>query len=598
MSTDRKHEHTFKTTEILMGESYIKTWKYHRPKISGIVKSRGFTGFYTFTDEKGNTQEALIKQDPEVIHNISEFLAGKIYKKIIPHHSAKIFLTRVNSSIENKEDAENVYVVSEFIPHFQGDLYTDIQQRLHKNPERSRHAAIEWLQVFFLQLRHLNTEFAKATKLGDFSNFGEICGPSFILNNLDTHIANIVVIQDKNQKELGVIDYGFAFRSLTSKIHPHSFTRYLWSNARRLEGWNNFLYFPESSKITSSFVYGLDKTANEDLTETIDEAFDELAKFFNIKSLMQFLIKANLADSSYRLALDEKIPNEIILKDIKAKFLTILQKRQKDLARFSAQIKMDLCCIHQNLHQQNALLGYMDSKTKKMILFEDIIFQHIEYFSEILTGKEKFKFRFSGHKKNPYLIERVKNESAYIIASLILTNENICEKYKIQTLDRAFEVIQKHILEGTELETTIKNVKTKIADAKDFLNNNESLIQMAKNNLLDKEHNRIIQQLIGKGSNPDMYMPDGSKIIDHAKDYDTRLLFVRRGAKITKFLFNQATATERGELIQARETFLRQNHHFYIFEPIKYFYYRSFSSKVSEVKIYPSDETKPLPSLR
>lgn len=592
-----KPRQEFKTTNN-------KVWKYFSPKVSGLVKGGEHTGFYIAEDKEKGITKALIKQD-KTIHNISEFLAGKIYQKLIPDYSANILLTKVEDVKEPSEDGSEVYLVSEFVPGFQGELYTEIQAELKRDTERSRHALMEGLQIFYQQLKYLPTVFQRLTQEGHFKNYGEVNGASFIINNLDIHSANFIVVkkESKDCKQLGVIDYGFAWREMTPKINPHSFTKCLLTNAIRLEGWNNFIYYPPSVKVTSAFVAGLDKMANIDLSETVNAAFDDLTQFYSMNAILQFMVKTNLISShaadfyhnQYK-DYDNDRYTQYILNIMKNKINTILKTRQTDLLRFSAQIKMDLCLTDDPASgAKKSLRGYEDSITHQYISFEEVVFQHISYFIEIHSGKEKFKFR-NPQNKTSVLNDLVLNESAVIIAGLICTDEVICKHFEIQTLDRAFELLQKGVLKGDELFKSIRNPSPeKVFKAKEMLSCRNSLILMAKTHSLKTDNIDLITQLIKKGSNPNMNLPDGSKLIDYVdakNDFSILRTLVQHGAKITHSVIKNITKGQSSILIRDRESFLRTQGKCFLLEPIGYSVLSLFSSRADNQDDHQKREEK------
>ncbi len=74
-----------------------------------------------------------------------------------------------------------------------------------------------------------------------------------------------------------------------------------------------------------------------------------------------------------------------------------------------------------------------------------------------------------------------------------------------------------------KLESTEKAVNVK----------ENSLFHLAYDKKLDESHQKTITKLIREGSNPNLKFAGGSYLIDHCKDFNTKLLLVQSGAKIT-----------------------------------------------------------------
>ena len=248
----------------------LRDWTFSGPKQGGANGAGEHGGFY-----KSENARCLIKQDVRVPLNIAEFLAGRIYKVIAPEVTAEIKLVRVNDEEKISADGRNIYLVSEFIPGWKHDLYTDIQLSLGRSPEHSSIKLKETYEVaeqLIFRPRELTDFFHAANINNDLLNFGQVSAISLLLNNTDTNLGNVGVIsRDGEPKKLGVIDYGAAFRNMTPKINPHSFKKYLTTHTFNHEGWNNFMFYPESIKVTSEFVSELDKASKKDLTEVVTD---------------------------------------------------------------------------------------------------------------------------------------------------------------------------------------------------------------------------------------------------------------------------------------------------------------------------------------
>lgn len=446
----------FPTFQTLDQHGNKKTWTYHSPKKGGANGAGQYGGF--FKDSLGNT--CLIKQDSRIHLNIAEFLAGKIYQHLAREVSAPLQLVRVNEGITISADGQNVYLVSEFIPHW-NDLYNEVQVFLNRPAGRSKIKMVEIMQLvdqLILRRTELADFFSKGTENGNYCNFGEIAATSLLINNTDTNLGNVgVTTTPDGVKKLAIIDYGAAFRNMTPKINPHSFKKYLASHTLNHEGWNNFLYYPESIKITPDFVFQLDTASKANLKAVIDQAFTQIAQHYGIRPIVEFAVRAgaSMPLREYALAQLENNPRlaEQKIKQIKKAIFQSLKQRQQDLARFSAQIKMDMCVQEEAAPDKSSLGGAFVDKDGRTVTLSDVIFDHFDYFKEIALGLEKFKFRKSVHKQQPHLIQEVENKARVILASFILVEENQAarESHNINTMEDAINALQNERLSKTTL---------------------------------------------------------------------------------------------------------------------------------------------------
>jgi hypothetical protein len=483
----------------------IKNWTYKAPKQGGANGAGEHGGFY----ESGNDR-CLVKQDVRIPLNIAEFIAGKIYQSIVPEVSAKIKLLRVNDEEQISADGQNVYLVSEFIPGWKHDLYTEIQLASNRSAEHSKFKFKETLELtgqLLFRPRELTVFFQSAQKNCDLVNFGQVCATSLLLNNTDTNLGNLGVIhRNEGKKILGVIDYGAAFRNMTPKINPHSFKKYLTTHTYNREGWNNFMFYPESIKVTSEFVSELDKAAKKDLTNVVNEAFDDISNYYGIKPIVEFAIRAGVServsdDLLKTLAGDPQLA-ELKIKQIKAKILDALQKRQADLLRFSAQIKMDMCVQLGRASNQFNLNGSFVNTNKTRVTCNDVMFDHFDYFKEIMLEQEQFKFRKSTHKHQSKLIKEVKSKCITVCASFILAdkNTNIRSLHNINSMDEAIKALQDRRLDKETLQKVLNN--DLINAAREKLNKYEA---DSKQNKLHTVLNIVANMRINLTKNDDAY---------------------------------------------------------------------------------------------
>lgn len=196
----------------------------------------------------------------------------------------------------------------------------------------------------------------------------------------------------------------------------------------------------------------------------------------------------------------------------------------------------------------------LNKKTdESLIAFYEQLFNDIDLFKELYLNPKKNTLIPSIFKGD---IERFKNESSILLASLILVQ---CKKNKaalyLDTLDQIAEAIQNKKLKRKIVRDLLgsgKIDKAIIPQAMKMLfsSNNEknSLLLMAKCGELHRGNRIQVETLIREGSNPNMTLPDGSKLIDHAKDHETRLLLIEHGAKITKTILNTCTTLQSNDL--------------------------------------------------
>lgn len=447
----------FKTNDQ---EGNENMWLFSRPKEGGAHSAGTYGGFY-----RCGNKYCLVKQDPEIAPNIAEFLASKIYNEIAPEVSAHIQLVNVNDAQQNSPDGRKVYLVSEFIPGWESDLYTAVQKTLKRNPKRSPYKFLETTQLvrrLIIRSSELAGVFRTENQKGNYLNFGQVSATSLLVNNIDTNVGNLgVVLNEDGSKKLAIVDYGAAFRNMTPKINPHSFIKYIPSHMFNHEGWNNFLFYPEPLKLTPEFVFELDKASKIDLGQVVSAAFGEIKSFYGIRPIIDFAVRAgfSLQLEDATLSALESAPalaNQKI-ELIKVACINSLKLRQRDLSRFSAQIKLDLCVKVGRASKKCSLDGSFVDKTGRAISFNDVIFDHFDYFKEIILGKEKFKFRKSAHKHNPRLIEDVKNQLRVVFASFLLVAENrvFQETYNIRSMDDAIRALQTDALDRKILESAL-----------------------------------------------------------------------------------------------------------------------------------------------
>lgn len=492
-----KSHPTFTTTD---SNGTTIQWHFVKPKDTGSRSAGKFGGFYT-SDPVTENIDGFIKQDKSA-NNIAEFLAGRIYQAMAPDVTAKIYLTRVDSKTKRSHDGSNVYVVSEFIPHWQHDLYTEVQKAEGKSPTRSKTFLVEALQI-----SHVMGKLKKFFKSKKDVNFGEISAPSLLINNIDTHIANLGIVHLGSTKKLAIIDYGASWRAMTKKIHPNNFLRITFMHLG--EAWNNFRLYPESIKITPDFVAQLDRAASIDLDDVIENAFEDLKKYYGVKPIIEFAIRAGLLSPSYAKTLlaaklDTDSTDEII-DFVRDQAIDVIKQRQLDLARFSAQIKMDLC-VKKEGKSMTLSDSFQHPTSKQQMTFDDVVFQHLDYFKEVFCKEHTLKFRKSEHKKNTKLVGQAKHQSLFVLASVVLANPaaaDIREKFGLTKIPQIVYAMQNGKLWGKNLSTALNCGKDK-----------QKIITLAKKHLAEHKKSQLSQHHATLHSaKPDKKQPSKSKSI-------------------------------------------------------------------------------------
>ncbi|MBN8827331.1 MAG: ankyrin repeat domain-containing protein [Sphingobacteriia bacterium] len=137
----------------------------------------------------------------------------------------------------------------------------------------------------------------------------------------------------------------------------------------------------------------------------------------------------------------------------------------------------------------------------------------------------------------------------------------IPETFPNHNYDAVYESLLSGALrwEGGNAEYLMKNIGASLVspevinfglEAEIQQNHLNSLFHMAYNDELGYQNKEAIKKLIFNGSNPNLKLPDGSSIIDHAKDFKTIKMLVSHGAKLTDKVLNKdlLTATQKEEL--------------------------------------------------
>ncbi|WP_236870133.1 hypothetical protein [Candidatus Bandiella numerosa] len=246
--------------EIIINNS---AWIKFGKKEGGARPSGNFGGVYT----SGN-KTALVKQD-NYAQDIAEFLGARIHNATVPNHSPELLLARIPESDKGVEKVDSdIYLVSVFFDNYK-DLYKDIYANEGKVPPKDRPRVVG-------SIGSGKSAFRKGLKYNGYTGFPEVMVTSLLIGDFDVHWGNIGVVRKPNQDpKLVRIDFGAAFNSLRGEIAPHSISQHLPGFGPT----NHFREFPREMKLNDNFIKELERVAKIDVSQTIDNAFEELESF-------------------------------------------------------------------------------------------------------------------------------------------------------------------------------------------------------------------------------------------------------------------------------------------------------------------------------
>lgn len=156
----------------------------------------------------------------------------------------------------------------------------------------------------------------------------------------------------------------------------------------------------------------LDKLGGLNLEKNLDEIFEEMQKFYSIKRIINFAVRAGFCKRPGLLALNvlanhPELANDKI-NEIKVKALNILKQRQKDLLDISAQFKLNSCVKTDSVTHQSNLNGQ----------FENVVFDHFDYFKALVLGEKSCTFGKS-YKNHVELNNEFKTRTLLVMASIV-----------------------------------------------------------------------------------------------------------------------------------------------------------------------------------
>jgi hypothetical protein len=340
-----------------------RAWSKFGEKEGGARPSGDFGGVY-----KSGNNAALVKQD-NYAQDIAEFLGARIHNATVPNHSPELHLARIPESVEGAEKSDsNVYLVSVFFDNYK-DLYKDIYVNEGEVVPKDRPRAVG-------SIGDGKSAFRKGLKCNGYTGFPEVMVTSLLIGDFDVHWGNIGVVRNPNQDpKLVRIDFGAAFNSLKGEIAPHSISQHLPGFGPT----NHFREFPREMKLNDNFIKELERVAKIDLSQAIDNAFEELESFYSPQALKQF---------GERLGVTFNDDNNIST-TIKNHLSDIIKERQTSLKNFATELKIDLCI------SKDAETGEWTLDNDK---FEHIIHENPKYFEEVCKGERKINLYDLNHK--------------------------------------------------------------------------------------------------------------------------------------------------------------------------------------------------------
>lgn len=481
-------------------------WQFDKDK-SGGANSAGESGGEYTTQSGSDAKRALIKKETNVAKNIAEFLGAQIFQKLAPESSAKVSLARAENAPDTpSEKGEDVYVASEFIKGYKGDLYKDIFATIEKAVPKARPKLLGMLY---------KSPIAQAFERAKYKDFPKVTTTSLLIGDFDIHTGNIGWVENGKNKHLVRIDYAAAFEKFEPEIHPHSRSRHL----PFLGPINHFRTYPEDQRVSKEFAAELDRVASTDLKTVVNKAFEDLSKYYGATALKEFGVHIGIDQRKFK---DQGVDS--IRNIIQTHISTTLAARQEDMSRFSAQIKSDLCV----------------SKDGKFTLnrqeFKKVMVAHEKYFSEVLNGEQAFKFRSRDNKAHRHQINGFVN--AELAAHFAMQTSNIDTAYELLSNGKKLSAVQQQY-NDTEKKP--------------------SLLAMALDWQLGDKRSSNIQAALENGSNPNMVLPNGQKLIDRCTDFSTKVQLVKHGAHITKECLGNLNDKQIEELRHTRHEYKKEH---------------------------------------
>lgn len=362
----------------LSSRAAATTLTYSQRKVGGANQSGEFGGVYQ--DSSG--RKMLLKHD-KAEKDMAEFLSAEIFSKTAPEYSARVEL----ASFTPRGGEKQKYIASIFLDGYE-DLFKTVKAPFFPTKDG---------RTFMAGTANKVTGFLRIGLLGrdgrtpKYEGFSQVMATSLLTGDFDVHTGNVGLAQESGaQKRLVRIDYAGAWKGLEAEIHPHSHSRHPFGRGPT----NHYREYPRILRISEEMSRECDKVAKIDLSPTIDEAFDKMAKVYNEEDITKFLTRMGVNKSD--------IPSEkIALVDFaKTRVKEITKQRQESLKRYGLEIDITLCFDEKG-----------NLRPEKAEKFTNIVKDNREYFEQIKTGTQKLHLRhskiFPGHSRET-AEERVK----------------------------------------------------------------------------------------------------------------------------------------------------------------------------------------------
>jgi hypothetical protein len=381
-------------------------------------------------------QLALIKQEASNAKNMTEYIGSVVFRSRHPDLFPEVHLVRNGKNKAGTGD--DIYAASIYIENYTCDLYKDIHNRNNLPVPDKKPTLFGMTEETQEQIRKA---FIKEDgNFRKYENFAKVTVPALRGDEFDMHTGNIGL---KGDNQLVRIDLAGAWRKICK--HP---TLRPNSNSEHPVGFgpsNRFAQYDDSLKLNAAFVDELDNDVNHDYDKTIRSALSDLTKFYDADAFKELAKWVGIKSS----ALPRTGDRTFLANFIADKVIEAYAERGKDMSRYSAQLKLDLCLKKTDMGGWK-FGSYHDIKGKK-VSFKDVVTTHQDYFREVVCGTEQFKFRDAAHAGNKNLTEGVRIEVLRMFAGEIVGNvalkanlESLTKfsGQKITTADSAFQALK------------------------------------------------------------------------------------------------------------------------------------------------------------
>lgn len=193
------------------------------------------------------------------------------------------------------------------------------------------------------------------------------------------------------------------------------------------------------------------------------------------------------------------------------------------------------------------LMKDLDPEISSKVKILPLAFQDAEHMSSLLNNSDVLITRSGGmssmeaeatHGRNP-------NRQVFVHSEAKLKYPDLFPRH---SFDATYEALMRGTVkwEGGNAEYLLRNINASLGSPElidfGFANQDKSspgfikensLFHFAFDNKLNSNNLAKIESLIREGSNPNMRFPGGSYLIDHCKDFETKILLVKYGANLT-----------------------------------------------------------------